>query len=438
MPVDVAPLVVEQGTLRLVRKMAAFAYGKREVTWPEGYEGPETKLPDDRLFGYVAALPGGEKLGLSERRFVRGDVQIDAVEKWSNVERVLDDAASRTGGEVFVESLIEGRGLGRQVPGEDFRVGQRVPARVCGRVLPSQLVTVVEWHDGNPAVKIGGQEWQNALERVQRNDSTVRAIVNERRQREKALQQEAERRQEAAEREANAREIALANESAARVEAMLAESQARKTAISDQRSYIDGEFQSRLEGYAREQVSGVKDTLEKKPWTDFEKGLMYQLAGSGRGVQNLAQDLAQITRDMSDANIYHSTSGGLIPAYVKTNSALWKMQGDFNEATTFQISQTARPLGAIAGGADGDEMGMLYVRSDNAEFVAQRRPVPLKGGKQGWEGRAYILVLSYDAPYFKLGWTDVYTSGGHMTLRMSNIAAAMCWYKVKEARITRW
>lgn len=239
MSTDVAALVVERGVIRLVRKMAAFAYGRREVTWPEDYEGPEKQLPDDRTFGYVAALPGdGRPLGLSERRFVRADVQIDAVDKWSNVERVLDDAAARTGGEVFVESLIEGRSLGNQVPGRDFKVGDRVPARVAGRVLPGQLVTGVEWRDGKPAVKLGGQEWQNAQARQDRNDGVLRQIANERRQRERALAQEAERRQAAAEREASARELALSQESNARVTALLEEAEQRRKF----QSYVSADY----------------------------------------------------------------------------------------------------------------------------------------------------------------------------------------------------
>lgn len=156
MPVDVAPLVADGGNIRLVRRVAAYAYGSREVTWPEGAEDPQGELPDGREFGWVAQL-AGPRPGLSGRRFVRADAVIDAVEGVSNTEQLLDDAAERTGGDVHFETLITGRGLAGQVPGVDFALGDRVPARFWGRVLPGQLVTEVGWEEDGPYVKLGGQ-----------------------------------------------------------------------------------------------------------------------------------------------------------------------------------------------------------------------------------------------------------------------------------------
>lgn len=156
MPVDVAPLVADGGNIRLVRRVAAYAYGSREVTWPEGAEDPQGELPDGREFGWVAQL-AGPRPGLSGRRFVRADAVIDAVEGVSNTEQLLDDAAERTGGDVHFETLISGRGLAGQEPGVDFALGDRVPARFWGRVLPGQLVTEVGWEEDGPYAKLGGQ-----------------------------------------------------------------------------------------------------------------------------------------------------------------------------------------------------------------------------------------------------------------------------------------
>lgn len=156
MPADVAPLVADGGNIRLVRRVAAYAYGSREVTWPEGAEDPKDELPDGREFGWVAQL-AGPRPGLSGRRFVRADAVIDAVEGVSNTEQLLDDAAERTGGDVHFETLITGRGLAGQVPGVDFALGDRVPARFWGRVLPGQLVTEVGWEEDGPYAKLGGQ-----------------------------------------------------------------------------------------------------------------------------------------------------------------------------------------------------------------------------------------------------------------------------------------
>lgn len=156
MPVDVAPLVADGGNIRLVRRVAAYAYGSREVTWPEGAEDPQGELPDGREFGWVAQL-AGPRPGLSGRRFVRADAVIDAVEGVSNTEQLLDDAAERTGGDVHFETLISGRGLAGQVPGVDFALGDRVPARFWGRILPGQLVTEVGWEEDGPYAKLGGQ-----------------------------------------------------------------------------------------------------------------------------------------------------------------------------------------------------------------------------------------------------------------------------------------
>lgn len=340
MPSDVAPLVVEKGVIRLVRKMAAFAYGKRDVTWPEDYEGPEKQLQDDRVFGYVAALPGGERLGLSARRFVRADVQIDAVDKWSNVERVLDDAAARTGGEVFVESLITGRGLGRQVPGVDFRVGDRVPARVAGRVLPGQLVTAVEWHDGEPAGKLGGQEWQNAQARQDRNDGVLRQIANERRQRERALAQEAERRAQELQREADQRDLALALESQARIDALL-----------EQKQWVATDFRTGVLESVDEKYESTKKTVDRSPWEAYQDDIELisrKMGGSRQAQSAFSESLWQqssLIQQMRARDLSVPQMSNAFAQYNAINTALWANQVQI-DATQDEMIE-ALNLGAV-------------------------------------------------------------------------------------------
>ena len=262
---DLSPLVADDGELRLARRVASYVYGRREVTWPEGVDDPEDDLPDEREFGWVAKLPGPEP-GLSERRFVRGDVQIDAVEQVSNVEQVLDDAASRAGGDVFFESLIEGRGLGRLVPGRDFDEGDLVDVRFWGRVLPDQLVTAVEWHDGVPSVKLGGQALSDVNDLGRARAETLRLI-----------------RRERSERQGDVAKVSAAA------------SVAQSTADT-----------------ARGEVQAVRDTLAGEQ--AGEPDLLAQLVAVNAELQRLGQD----------------PQPSLMLAFVSLSTALWEAQHEIN------------------------------------------------------------------------------------------------------------
>lgn len=184
MRANIAPLVADTGELRLMRRMGSFAYGRWEVEWPKDFEAP--KLDDGVKLGYVARM-SKEDPGLSGRRFSRRDVAINAVDKTSDVEQVLDAAESAVKERVFFESELTGAGLAHQVPGEDFQLGDLVPVLVCGRVLPDQLVTNVRWalQDGVSEcfVQIGSQVLVDDLERTRQNREVTRAIAQERRER---------------------------------------------------------------------------------------------------------------------------------------------------------------------------------------------------------------------------------------------------------------
>lgn len=176
---NLPPLVADGGEIRLARRVASFVYGRREVEWPEDVDDPEELLPDGREFGWVAKL-GDSEPGLSERRFVRADVKINAAEGYSDVEQVLDDSALRAGGEVYFESVIEEDGLGLLVPGVDFRQGDLVDVRFWGRILKDQLVTSIDWVDGKPSVALGGQSIRDTGELARARAEMVRLINGER------------------------------------------------------------------------------------------------------------------------------------------------------------------------------------------------------------------------------------------------------------------
>ena len=280
---DLAPLVADDGELRLARRVASYVYGRREVTWPEDVDDPEDDLPDEREFGWVAKLPGPEP-GLSERRFVRGDVQIDAVEQVSNVEQVLDDAASRAGGDVFFESMIEGRGLGRLVPGRDFDEGDLVDVRFWGRVLPDQLVTAVEWHDGVPSVKLGGQALSDVDDLGRARAETLRLI-----------------RRERSEREGDVAKVSAAA------------SAAQSTADA-----------------ARSEVTAVRESL----------------AGEQAGEPDLLAQLVAVNDELQ--RLGQNPQPSLMLAFVALSTALWEAQQEIDAVQTAAITENEARIGEIA------------------------------------------------------------------------------------------
>ncbi|OFT32790.1 hypothetical protein HMPREF3169_09660 [Corynebacterium sp. HMSC08C04] len=195
------PLIADGGELTVLRSLAAFSYGQWKVDWPDTVpEDQRPKLDDDRDFGYAARLKS--EPGRMGRRFVRSDVSINAAEYTpegvrveytgsSDVEQVLDEAASRTDGEAFFEQDIERAGLGSLVPYVDFDVDDVVPVQIWGRVLDapvtsieavSQLGGVVDWR-----VHVGGSLLVDDAARLRSNDDLMRAIVQERRERAKAV-----------------------------------------------------------------------------------------------------------------------------------------------------------------------------------------------------------------------------------------------------------
>lgn len=178
------PVVVDEGDVTVLRRMAAYTWGRYAVTWPEGFEPPE--LAPDRELGFVAKLPTPEG-GRFSRRFVRADAQVDAANGYSNVESILDEAEQRTGGDVFFERDITTAGLGRLVPRVHFDIGDIIPVRIWGRVIHLPVTSIDEVSEvGDRAgwrVHVGGQliSDRDALEAD--TSDLERVIAQERRER---------------------------------------------------------------------------------------------------------------------------------------------------------------------------------------------------------------------------------------------------------------
>lgn len=138
------PIVADGGELTVLSPVASHTWGTWRVEWPESVpENVRDDPPEGKELGYVSKLPGAPE-GLMGRRFVRADVAVTASEYTeagepiaysgvSNVEAVLDHAAGRTKGGVFLEKDIAAANLAGCVPGVDFRLGDVVPVEIWGK-----------------------------------------------------------------------------------------------------------------------------------------------------------------------------------------------------------------------------------------------------------------------------------------------------------------
>lgn len=364
---DLPPLVADGGELRLARRAAAYVYGRREVTWPEDVDDPEDSLPDEREFGWVAKLPGPEP-GFSERRFVRGDVKIDAVENVSDVEHVLDDTGRRAGGDVFFESMIEGRGLGRLKPGVDFDEGDLVDVRFWGRVLPDQLVTSIEWHDGVPSVKIGGQLTSDTSELARARAETIRLITQERRERAGDV--------------AEARSMAISAQSTAdtaRSAAVTAQSAADTAQSSADTAQSTADT-------ARGEVQQVRDTLAGEQAQ--EPDLLTQLVAVNDELQRLGQE----------------PQPSLMLAFVSLSTALWQAQeildaaqDDYAAQTQAQTDVQAELINAVQSQVDQVASGVWNIGYHGDGFWKVSGNTVTAVGT--WVGEAMIDVSTRDTSY---------------------------------------
>ncbi|MCT1491359.1 hypothetical protein M3G47_01225 [Corynebacterium sanguinis] len=385
---DLSPLVADDGELRLARRVASYVYGRREVTWPEDVDDPEDDLPDEREFGWTAKLPGPEP-GLSERRFVRGDVQIDAVEQVSEVEQVLDDAASRAGGDVFFESMIEGRGLGRLVPGRDFDEGDLVDVRFWGRVLPDQLVTAVEWHDGVPSVKLGGQALSDVSDLGRARAETLRLIRRERSERQGDVAKVSAAASAAQSTADTARgEVQAVRESLAGQDAGEPDLLAQLVAVNNELQRLGQDPQPSL------MLAFV--AMSTALWTEqrridaLQDSLIRELQESVAAAKQESADLAQRRAE----TVLASAGGSSHPDFPVVNAGTsWSLGGSLSAGDAVRVTRWVR-----------GENGELLNPSSWQAIISGTGPVP---GTAGLGSDAFIEVARMSTPLVvrRFSWT---------------------------------
>ena len=181
------PLLANGGDLTILRALATHSFGKWAVTWPESV--PENQRPNPgkgREFGYIADLnhPAG-RLG---RRFARADIAIAAAEYYdgniiphtgaSNVEKTIDECATRSAGDTTLDREITREGLGAYLPGVDFSAGDIVPVEIWGRILHLQVQRTEK-----DRVQVGNSIMANLAAAGDKTEELRRALVAERRER---------------------------------------------------------------------------------------------------------------------------------------------------------------------------------------------------------------------------------------------------------------
>ena len=145
------PVVADGGEMTVLRSLASDVYGKYDVAWPDNVpEEIRPKLPDDRAFGYASRL--GEDRGRMGRRFIRTDISVQAAEYgpngmlpytgYSDVEATLDAAAKKTSGDVFFGREFTREHLGSLEPWVDFKVGDKIPVEIWGKLLEPTVVSI--------------------------------------------------------------------------------------------------------------------------------------------------------------------------------------------------------------------------------------------------------------------------------------------------------
>lgn len=113
------------GELTAGRRTAAYVYGSWNVQLPDGAEKeerPEDKLVHDAFVARVNDKPKG-RFG---HTFTKGDVNIDMESRTTDIDIVLDDAFTRTDGDMFFQREIEPSGLNGTIPYVDYNIGDVV------------------------------------------------------------------------------------------------------------------------------------------------------------------------------------------------------------------------------------------------------------------------------------------------------------------------
>ena len=304
-------LIAESPQVTVLRSLASTAFGKVNVTLPEGVEmdGIFTPSAPGNELGYVAALDSKKRVGGMFRRFVRADVSITAKgapAPASDVEQVLDEAAKRTSGEFFLESDITLAGLGDWVPLQDFHVGDLVDVEIWGMVVPMRVTriepivsdhSVVDWR-----VHVGGQLVSDEDALLAANATIHRVLVEDRRDL------------------AGLSERVVAAQSAADAAGESARVADGKAVAADSKAKAAGDAAKEADDKAVAAQATADDADGKA------KKLAEALSGGGATIPTVMADLQRLNKQLQQNGEGGAADQGLIPAYIAANTKRWELQ----------------------------------------------------------------------------------------------------------------
>lgn len=288
--------VAESAQVTVLRSLASTAFGKVNLTLPEGTKLEdvfEPSAPGNEL-GYVASLGNDKRVGGMCRRFVRADVSISThgtEVPSSTVEEVLDAAEERTSGDFFLESDITLAGLGPWVPMQDFVVGDTADVEIWGMVVPMQITriepvvsdhSVTDWR-----VHVGGQLVSDGDALLAANAAVHKALVEDR------------------------RELAGLSERVTQAQSAAVDAQETATKANDETQHLRG-----------------------------------ILSGEGASPADVTAQLAVLAAQLEEHG--EASPGGLIPAYIAANTRRWELQEQIDETQNDLLRAQSEAQDALA------------------------------------------------------------------------------------------
>lgn len=261
-------LVADGGDITVGRRAATYTYGTFQVTLPDGVDQVPT---DDRLQDGYIYRPDNPPTGRFDVGFVRADASVDLQAQTSDVEEVIDLAQRRVEGDVFFERDITAAGLGQNVPGVDFDVGDIVTVELWSKQLPSPVTAWDQITDQSTGVTgdrvhVGGQLIADPVALRRQKNDLEQQIAAETRQR--------------------LRQVGQVDQTAR---------SAKSTADT-----------------ARGEVAAVRDTL----------------AGEQSGEPDLVSQLVAVNNELQ--RLGQSPQPSLMLAFVSLSTALWQAQQEIN------------------------------------------------------------------------------------------------------------